>query len=312
MNKETKTNRIDSFLSALNGVNSGIASAMVLLLDWFSNQNWLQEDFSLEPFEEGSQPLTQNAVCGIIASHFGRSVSGLRLWLEIGLFFESIHIKRDTFVDYNISRYNQIRKYLGKMDTAQKLTLKDNLLLEPKQWKAFLEGLKEQFKAEQAIETEVETEVETEETEETEDKPKVEVKAFDLDSFWSVFLGLSKCDKGVIIGNLLAYQGTPEGQELTNIAQSVLDSRKEHKTVNKEDTLAKEIDKQVVLYSVRCEYAKQCEPFADAVTERIKAIETETGLSLRDFPMIYKINWKAQTPKTIVQCNRKELKALQS
>ena len=302
-------NKLQEFATALSNQQVNVTVCILLLLDWFEDQVALARDFELDALEPDAKPLTQNGVATIVATHFGRSVSGMRQWLDFGAFLSDILVKRDQFEAYHISRYNQIRKYLGKMPRALKLELKDNLLLDSPQWKVFVESLKDQFK-DSSAEVDTPTEVK-ESTEEKVQKSKVELSK-DIDSFWSVFLGMSEVDQNIIIGNFMVYIKNPALKPRLELINGILDSRKDKAPKNPEDTLSSEVEEQTVKFHVRTKYAEKWMSFVEEVNERIKKIESETKMSFRDFPMIYNVNWKSVDPKQIIKCNRKELKALQA
>jgi hypothetical protein len=305
-------NKLQEFATALSNQQVNVTVCILLLLDWFEDQVALTRDFELDALEPDAKPLTQNGVATIVATHFGRSVSGMRQWLDFGAFLSDILVKRDQFEAYHVSRYNQIRKYLGKMPRSFKLELKDNLLLDSPQWKVFVESLKDQFK--DSVDSGVDTPVETEVKESSEEKvqnSKFELSK-DVDSFWSVFLGMSEVDQNIIIGNFMVYIKNPALKPRLELINGILDSRKDKAPKNPEDTLSSEVEEQTVKFHVRTKYAEKWMSFVEEVNERIKKIESETKMSFRDFPMIYNVNWKSVDPKQIIKCNRKELKELQA
>jgi hypothetical protein len=302
-------NKLQEFATALSNQQVNVTVCILLLLDWFEDQVALARDFELDALEPDAKPLTQNGVATIVATHFGRSVSGMRQWLDFGAFLSDILVKRDQFEAYHISRYNQIRKYLGKMPRVFKLELKDNLLLDSPQWKVFVESLKDQFK-DSSAEVDTPTEVK-ESTEEKVQKSKVELSK-DIDSFWSVFLGMSEVDQNIIIGNFMVYIKNPALKPRLELINGILDSRKDKAPKNPEDTLSAEVEEQTVKFHIRTQYAEQWIGLVDQVNERIKKIESETKMSFRDFPMIYNVNWRYTEPKQIIKCNRKKLKELQA
>ena len=75
-------NKLQEFATALSNQQVNVTVCILLLLDWFEDQVALTRDFELDALEPDAKPLTQNGVATIVATHFGRSVSGMRQWLD--------------------------------------------------------------------------------------------------------------------------------------------------------------------------------------------------------------------------------------